>query len=248
MNPAAVLAVSAALIAFFAMVELRDARFRASWSSDRTRLWRNLGFLVANIATMAVLNAVSHALTAHVPRFIEWRSTPAELTCCFLLAELVNWVSHYAKHRHPWLWTFHTQHHVEEHYSINLTLHTHGLEVVFTGAVMVALLTLAGFSRFAVDVFSLVYFGTNLYKHCSWRASLGPLDYLIVSPAYHRLHHAKDHDGNFGSVLTVFDVLFRTATFPSSPEATNDAFARKLGVTEAAPFGFVAEITLPFRR
>jgi sterol desaturase/sphingolipid hydroxylase (fatty acid hydroxylase superfamily) len=39
---------------------------------------------------------------------------------------------------------------------------------------------------------------------------------VIVSPAYHRLHHAPDiQNANLGVVLTVWDVLAGCATFPS---------------------------------
>jgi sterol desaturase/sphingolipid hydroxylase (fatty acid hydroxylase superfamily) len=137
------------------------------------------------------------------------------------------------------LWTFHAPHHVETHYSVNLTLHTHGIEVLFSGAAMAAVLDLLGFSQLSVDVFSLSYFIANLYKHCTAKLSLGPLDYIFVSPAYHRLHHARGFDGNFGSVLTIFDVLFRTAKFPARfeimPYGTDD------------DFGFVKEMLSPLR-
>ena len=39
---------------------------------------------------------------------------------------------------------------------------------------------------------------------------------MIVSPAYHRLHHAPDvQDVNLGVVLTIWDVLAGCARFPS---------------------------------
>jgi sterol desaturase/sphingolipid hydroxylase (fatty acid hydroxylase superfamily) len=42
---------------------------------------------------------------------------------------------------------------------------------------------------------------------------------VIVSPAYHRLHHAPDtQDVNLGVVLTIWDVLAGLARFPSRTE------------------------------
>jgi hypothetical protein len=42
-----------------------------------------------------------------------------------------------------------------------------------------------------------------------------PLGRVIVSPAYHRLHHAADiQDMNLGVVLTIWDVLAGRARFP----------------------------------
>jgi sterol desaturase/sphingolipid hydroxylase (fatty acid hydroxylase superfamily) len=43
---------------------------------------------------------------------------------------------------------------------------------------------------------------------------------VIVSPAYHRLHHAReDQSINLGVVLTIWDVLAGRARFPSRSAA-----------------------------
>lgn len=259
MNPVVILAVSAICLVSFVALDLRDAGFRASWSSDRARVRRNGAFLLANFVTMLALHAATRAVVPRVPALVDWRAGGAhvgllavEVAACLLVAELVNWVSHWAKHKHGWLWRFHLQHHVETRYSVNLTLHTHGVEVVCTGVAMAALLALCGFSRFAVDAFTVAYFCANLYKHCGARLSLGPLDWLVVSPAYHRLHHARASDmggwhGNYGSVLTVFDVLFGTARFPTGAAAQDEAFRLVPGTDTPEPFGFVDEMLAPLR-
>lgn len=253
-SPLVVISLSAACLVLFVALDLRDGGFRASWSTDRARLKRNLAFLVSNLVTIVVLNAVTRALAPVLPRVLSWESAHVvdvvvEVGACILVAELVNWLSHWAKHKHAWLWRFHLQHHVETRYSVNLTLHTHGVEVVVTGALMSSLLCILGFSRFAVDAFTVAYFCANLYKHCSARMSLGPLDALVVGPAYHRLHHARAADlggwhGNYGSVLTVFDVLFGTARFPEKHEL-DEVYARTPGVDGDEPFGFVEEMLAP---
>ena len=52
-------------------------------------------------------------------------------------------------------------------------------------------------------------------QHANLRWTFGPLGRVIVSPAYHRLHHAPDTQGlNLGVVLTIWDVLARCARFP----------------------------------
>ena len=48
----------------------------------------------------------------------------------------------------------------------------------------------------------------------------GPLGRVLVSPAYHRLHHAPDiQDVNLGVVLTIWDVLSGRARFPARGES-----------------------------
>jgi len=58
-----------------------------------------------------------------------------------------------------------------------------------------------------------------MHRHCpgaNLRWTLGPAGRVIVSPAYHRLHHAPDTQRvNLGVVLTIWDVLAGRARFPS---------------------------------
>lgn len=228
----------------FVALDMRDAGFRAGWWRDRVRARRNAAYLASNLVTMVALSWLTGALTPHVPALVSWPSFAVELVLCFVVAEWINWVAHWVKHRVPWLWTFHLQHHVETRYNTTLTLHTHGLEVVFTGVLMALTLVACGFSRVAIDAFLLAYYVANLYKHCSARMSLGPLDWIIVSPAFHRVHHARHEDANFGSVLTLWDVVFRTAKWVKD----EDAWALELGTPTQEPFGFVDEMLAFVRR
>jgi sterol desaturase/sphingolipid hydroxylase (fatty acid hydroxylase superfamily) len=53
-------------------------------------------------------------------------------------------------------------------------------------------------------------------QHANLRWTFGPLGRVLVSPAYHRLHHAPGTQGlNLGVVLTIWDVLAGWARFPS---------------------------------
>ena len=59
-----------------------------------------------------------------------------------------------------------------------------------------------------------VCLGTLPHANLPW--TLGPVGKIVVSPAYHRLHHAiDDREGvNLGVVLTLWDVLAGRARFP----------------------------------
>ncbi len=244
MEPLAFLGISAAAVVVFVGLDLRAPAFRQSLSSNRHLLKRNLGYVVGNIVGMGTLAAVNHALRGVVPVLVDWSAAGVvvEVVVCVVVAELINWLSHWIKHVRPWLWNFHIQHHVGRHYDTTLTLHTHPVDVVISGAAMSALLFALGFSAFAIDVFVLLYFVTNLYKHCHVMMSLGPLDWIIVGPAYHRVHHTLDGRGNYGSVLTVFDIVFRTAVWPP-----DDIAARAVGVDGRVEASFVNEMLFPIR-
>ena len=210
--------ISVVAIVVFVGLDLRSPGFRRGLFTDAFLRRRNFGYVVANVVTIGVLGQVNAFLSRTLPALIDWSNLPflVEVLACVVVAEGINWFSHWIKHVRPWLWTFHLQHHVGRHYDTTLTLHTHGIDVVVSGALMSAALLLMGFSRFSVDVFVLLYFVANLYKHHHLPMSLGPvLDRIIVGPAYHRVHHHRQARGNYGSVLTVFDVLLGTAIWPT---------------------------------
>jgi hypothetical protein len=53
----------------------------------------------------------------------------------------------------------------------------------------------------------------QFWLHATWLPRLGPLEWILNTPAHHRVHHASNPeylDANFGGVLIVFDRLFGT--------------------------------------
>jgi len=253
MEPWFFLSIAGVAVVVFVGLDLRAPAFRAAIATDRHLRLRNAGYVVGNIVSMtalAIINARVVALFHDTPQAGWWATVPViiEVACAFVIAEAINWFSHWIKHVRPWLWTFHIQHHVGRHYDTTLTLHTHGVDVVISGAAMSFVLFGAGFSKLAVDVFVLSYFVTNLYKHCHAHMSLGAvLDKIVVGPAYHRIHHTPDVRGNYGSVLTLFDVAFGTAVWPARLGGDEAIYARDVGVAGVAEGTFTSEMLLPLR-
>src|SRR5262249_50558904 len=65
-----------------------------------------------------------------------------------------------------------------------------------------------------------IYVCIGTLQHANLRWTYGPAGRVIVSPAYHRLHHAReDQSINLGVVLTIWDVLAGRARFPSRSAA-----------------------------
>ena len=103
---------------------------------------------------------------------------------------------------------------------------------------------------------SITYGCLVTLPHANLRWSFGPLGKVVVSPAYHRLHHAReltDARGavNLGFVLVGWDQLAR-ATYPTRGVAIATGIAgRPVPVEQAAPRRVVrvvvAQLAQPFR-
>jgi sterol desaturase/sphingolipid hydroxylase (fatty acid hydroxylase superfamily) len=143
--------------------------------------------------------------------------------------DAMNWLAHVANHRSASLWRLHALHHSQEDMSVFTTFRTHPLvHATYLGALLPALVL--GASG-AVPATALIVYGclvTLPHANLSWR--FGPLGRVFVSPAYHRLHHARDAIDprgtvNFGFVLVCWDQLAHRSLFPSggTPIATGIA-------------------------
>jgi sterol desaturase/sphingolipid hydroxylase (fatty acid hydroxylase superfamily) len=230
------------------LLELRDPEFRRDLYRDPRRIRRNLGFGVASVAAMVLLKRLNVMVEGmQTATLLDWHSFgPLQVIPCFLVAELLGWLLHYVKHRNAFLWTFHFQHHRETQYNIWLTAHTHALEVVVSGCILALVLSLAGFAVVTIEIY-LVYYGfMKAFQHSAHDYSLGRLDRVLVTPRYHRLHHEVNSACNYAITVTLFDVLFRTATWPV---ATSPALIARYGVGAAddVPFGFWKEMTFFLR-
>jgi sterol desaturase/sphingolipid hydroxylase (fatty acid hydroxylase superfamily) len=176
---------------------------------------------VVVIPLMTLLSVGAAALIGSQARWIELR--PAERWPGWLLIPLTivamdgaNWLAHYADHRLGPLWRFHALHHSQEELSVLTSFRAHPLmhTTGFLLATVPVVALMPGRPIAPVLITGYVCIGT--LQHANLRWTFGPLGRLIVSPAYHRLHHAPDtQDVNLGVVLTIWDVLAGRARFPS---------------------------------
>jgi sterol desaturase/sphingolipid hydroxylase (fatty acid hydroxylase superfamily) len=177
------------------------------------------------IPLMTLLSVGAAALIGHAG-WIELR--PAEHWPGWLLVPLTvvamdgaNWLAHYADHRLDPLWRFHALHHSQEELSVLTSFRAHPLMhttgfILATVPVVVLMPT-----RPIAPVLITIYVCIGTLQHANLRWTFGPLGRVLVSPAYHRLHHAPDTQGaNLGVVLTIWDVLVGRARFPSRGDAT----------------------------
>jgi len=129
-----------------------------------------------------------------------------------------NWVAHWAEHRFAPLWRMHAVHHTQEELSVLTSFRAHPLShwAGFLLATLPVIVLLDG--RALAPEFITVYISLSTLSHANVPWSFGPLGKILVSPAYHRLHHSLDGPPgvNLGVVLTIWDVLARRARFPES--------------------------------
>jgi sterol desaturase/sphingolipid hydroxylase (fatty acid hydroxylase superfamily) len=139
------------------------------------------------------------------------------------------------------LWKYHAVHHASKDVEWISAARFHPVNLALgTCAVDVASL-LIGISPevfVALGPFNIM---ASVFVHANLDWTLGPFKYLIVSPVFHRWHHARSvHGVNFASTFSLWDWAFGTFHMPEG------ALPDDYGIDDAAmPEGLVAQFAYP---
>jgi sterol desaturase/sphingolipid hydroxylase (fatty acid hydroxylase superfamily) len=222
-------------------------------------------FVLSGIIVIPVLTLVETGLALEIERhasFFVLGRLPVVPRFAVVIAMLMgidgmNWCAHVANHRFTTLWRLHALHHSQEDMSVFTTFRTHPLIHATYLPALLPVLVLGASGTIPEAV--LIAYGcavTLPHANLSWR--LGPIERVIVSPAYHRIHHARElgqkGNVNFGFVLVVWDRLARRAEFPvAGPPIVTGIAERPVPMEQDVrpsrlPAVVLAQLAQPFRR
>ncbi|HTW20643.1 MAG TPA: sterol desaturase family protein [Mycobacteriales bacterium] len=219
--------VAPALIVLVALAVLAEGRWPAVPTPGLSRgRVQDLAWVAVHIAFVvplmtllgvgfaAILNGhASWIETSWTRTWPWWLLVPVTLVAM----DGANWLAHYLDHTVSGLWRLHSVHHSQEELNVLTSFRAHPLmhTTGFFLATVTALVFLGDRSITPAAVTAYVCLGTLPHANLSW--TFGPAGRVVVSPAYHRLHHAAEgeQDVNLGIVLTVWDVLVGRARFPA---------------------------------
>ncbi|MBP2562414.1 sterol desaturase/sphingolipid hydroxylase (fatty acid hydroxylase superfamily) [Neorhizobium galegae] len=146
-------------------------------------------------------------------------TTAAGLLALFVAVDFVYYWHHRASHHIRWLWATHAVHHSPTR--LNLTA---AIRLGWTGNIsghflFFVPLAWAGFHPLGIVAMLGLNLAYQFFIHTELSPRLGPLEWVLNTPAHHRVHHASNAgclDKNFGGILIVFDRLF--GTFAEAPK------------------------------
>ncbi|WP_088284038.1 sterol desaturase family protein [Ideonella sp. A 288] len=141
-----------------------------------------------------------------------------------LLFDFIDYWYHRAQHHVDWWWQLHAVHHSQQQMTLWTDNRNHLLDDVLRDSLFVVVALAVGVppGQF-VGLVALTQL-IESFSHANVRLGFGPLRWLLVSPSYHRLHHAVGlgHESagegtlgghNFAVLFPVWDLLFGTARF-----------------------------------
>jgi sterol desaturase/sphingolipid hydroxylase (fatty acid hydroxylase superfamily) len=148
-----------------------------------------------------------------------------------LLFDFVDYALHRGQHAFGWWWQLHAVHHSQRQMTIWSDNRNHLLDDILRDSAFVVVALLVGVPP---AQFVAIVACTQLVEslsHANVRLSFGPFERVLVSPRYHRLHHAIGigHESagpgslgghNFAVLFPLWDLLFRTARWDAGVQAT----------------------------
>jgi sterol desaturase/sphingolipid hydroxylase (fatty acid hydroxylase superfamily) len=125
-----------------------------------------------------------------------------------------DYFTHVIYHRVRLFWCFHAVHHSIQHMNSSAGLRASVLDV-FSLNIFLLLMPLFGIHPVVYFVIYSMFKFWGMFIHINERFvnKLGFLEYFLVSPSNHHLHHARNEpyiDKNFGEFVPWFDMLFGT--------------------------------------
>ena len=150
----------------------------------------------------------------------------------FILLDFVEYLYHRSSHVFNWWWKLHALHHSQTVMTAWSDDRNHIVDDIMHAFVFSFFALLFGVSPAQFIVLVVLSQLIQSWQHANLRIDLGPFKYVLISPMYHRLHHAvgygheaKGKPGvlggcNFGVLFPWWDMFFNTAIFSKEVHPT----------------------------
>ncbi|NIE76749.1 sterol desaturase family protein [Pantoea sp. Ap-967] len=165
------------------------------------------GLLTKGVGLLTYSVAWEHLALLRLPPHALWVWLLA-----FVLYDLCYYWLHRLGHERNVLWAAHSVHHQSEEYNLTTALRQTSSGFIFSWVfyLPLALLGVPPLVFITVASLNLLY---QFWVHTRHIPKLGWLEWLLITPSNHRVHHAQNPaylDRNYGGVFIFWDRLFGT--------------------------------------
>ncbi|MCA9506886.1 MAG: sterol desaturase family protein [Myxococcales bacterium] len=219
-----------------------------SWRPTIKEWLRDLVYLIITMLGGGMAVIVVHGISAYSAPQRSSLPLWLEIILALIMSSLGSYIFHRVSHIHPWLWRVHGIHHVEQKVNVGNNGVNHFLDVLGRRFLALLPLMLLGFSEEALFIIGMFNTMQGYFSHANVCVYLGWLNYFVVSPEQHRLHHSKDLNeaGHYGTDVPLWDLLFGSYTWKNGKKP------KAIGVVDPnkfpSPDNIIAGMLNPWRR
>ena len=198
--------------------------FRDQWTLDVAYFMSThlpiqiLSFLVLFPATQAARFLAVPSISQGVAQ-LPWL---LQFLLAIVIADFAEWSIHWALHKVPFLWRFHSIHHSSRALDWIAGSRSHFLDdTLVRGFILVPLML--GFSQDVIVAYLIFVTLHATWTHCNFAPNAKWLEPYLVVPRYHHWHHSSETqaiDKNFAIHFPWIDKIFGTYYYPDTwPES-----------------------------
>jgi alkylglycerol monooxygenase len=143
----------------------------------------------------------------------ELSSTIWTYIIAFICIDFASYWAHRLNHKVNIFWNQHIIHHSSEEFNLACALRQSISNVLGFGALFLLPAAFLGVPEKVIQILSPLHLFAQFWYHTQHIGKLGILEYLIVTPSQHRVHHAINPiyiDKNLAAIFCVWDRLFGT--------------------------------------
>ena len=214
---------------YFAKATIRNMDTIASLSSGLTNIIKDVLGLTIFIVTYDLI----YQRTAFVEIKAGWRT----FVIAFLYKDFAGYWKHRLEHRVNYFWNHHIIHHSSEEYNLPCALRQSISEIVSIGVFFIFPLAILGVPTEVIAVVAPIHLFAQFWYHTKFINKMGFLEYFMVTPSHHRVHHAINAqylDKNYSQIFIFWDKLF--GTFQPELKAVPPVYGVKRAVKTWNPF------------
>jgi sterol desaturase/sphingolipid hydroxylase (fatty acid hydroxylase superfamily) len=160
-----------------------------------------------------VLVLVSYPFLAENLALFEIETTWLVWIIAFITIDFAGYWNHRLSHHINIFWNQHVIHHSSEEFNLACALRQSISNLVGYFTLLLLPAAVLGVPNKVIAVLAPIHLFAQFWYHTQHIGKMGWLEYIIVTPSQHRVHHAINPeyiDKNLGQVLSVWDRLFGT--------------------------------------
>ncbi len=129
-----------------------------------------------------------------------------------LATDFVWYWYHRLGHEINLFWGAHIVHHQSEEFNYTVSARVTTIQA-FIRNIFWCILPLIGFHPALIIAVSVIHAGYSFFTHTQLIGKLGWMEYILITPSHHRVHHASNEkyiNKNYGDLFVFWDKLFGT--------------------------------------
>ncbi|VAW16535.1 Fatty acid hydroxylase family (carotene hydroxylase/sterol desaturase) [hydrothermal vent metagenome] len=143
----------------------------------------------------------------------EIQTTWAVWLAAFIAIDFAGYWNHRLNHQVNYFWNEHVIHHSSEEFNLACALRQSVSNLIGYFPILLIPAALLGVPYKVIAILAPIHLFAQFWYHTQHIGKMGWLEYIIITPSQHRVHHAINPqyiDKNLGQVLCIWDRLFGT--------------------------------------